>query len=440
MASGIKMHAVALMSFFAHITSVVRLHCNGKRASRNRPITCDKMVNLPKARSATQAIFLVCGFGMSSWAPMVPYAKDRLRMDDASLGVLLLFLGAGALVTMPLSGILIHKIGSRRVMMLSALVIAITLPLLLLMKSGVSMAIVLFAFGSGIGAIDVAMNAHGVQVQNLFGKPIMSSLHGLFSVGGLAGAIGIGLLIKAGLEPLVAAVCISVLLLVIVVAQARFLMNAKTERKVIEQFSNTVPAATSNRWAWLNGSVLFLGLMCFAVFLAEGAMLDWSAVFLRDNRGMDQALSGAGYAAFSVAMAVMRLVGDRIVSRIDARLVVIYGALIGAAGISLAIFTPWLISALAGFVLLGIGAANIVPVFFSEGGRLKNVSSSIAIPAITTIGYAGQLAGPAILGFIAYHFSLPVALGFTAILLLLVAAAYILRRTNMTTELKATSR
>jgi predicted MFS family arabinose efflux permease len=207
-------------------------------------------------------------------------------------------------------------------------------------------------------------------------------------------------------------------------------MEAKTEKAVIQQFSNTTSAGTGRKGSWMNGTILFLGFMCFAVFLSEGAMLDWSAVFLRDNRGMDNALAGAGYAAFSVAMAVMRLLGDRLVSRISGQSVVIYGSLIGAAGLSLAIFTPWLLTSLAGFILLGLGVANIVPVFFSEGGRLKNVSSSIAIPAITTMGYAGQLAGPALLGFIAERFSLPAALGVTALLLVLVAVSYYVRNKN----------
>ncbi|WP_449435862.1 hypothetical protein [Pedobacter steynii] len=164
--------------------------------------------------------------------------------------------------------------------------------------------------------------------------------------------------------------------------------------------------------------------MCFAVFLAEGSMLDWSAVFLTENRKIDEELAGVGYAAFSIAMATMRLLGDKLVSHLNGPKVVIGGSLIGAAGIFLVILTPWLFTALLGFILLGLGAANIVPVFISEGGRLKNVPASVSIPAITTIGYAGQLAGPAMLGFIAHQYSLPIALGFSGFLLVLVAVFY----------------
>lgn len=135
--------------------------------------------DVSRARLATQLLFLVCGLGMASWAPMVPFAKDRLALNDANLGLLLLLLGAGSMLMMPTSGWLVSRFGSRLVMVCAALVMALTLPLLLLLPAVVAMSVTLFVFGSAIGAIDVAMNAHGLQVQNLYGKPIMSSLHGL---------------------------------------------------------------------------------------------------------------------------------------------------------------------------------------------------------------------------------------------------------------------
>lgn len=384
-------------------------------------------VNTTKARFATQAIFLVCGLGISSWAPMVPYVKDQLGLNESSMGLLLLFLGAGAILMMPLTGWLLSRLGSRRVILGSTVVMATALPLLLLMNSPITMALMLFIFGSGVGSIDVAMNAHGVQVQNLSDKPIMSSLHGLFSVGGLLGSLGLGFLIRSGLAPLWAAVAISCLLVVLVLSQYKVLLDAVTEQQVMARFTSPPGETSGSKVSWLHGQVIFLGALCFATFLSEGAMLDWSAIFLRDTRGVDESLSGIGYAAFSVAMAVMRLLGDRIVSRISSAMVVIGGSLIGVAGFGLLIFSPWLILTLMGFVLVGIGAANIVPVFFSEGGRLREVPSSVAIPAITTMGYAGQLAGPAILGFLAQHTSLSAAFGFTGLLLLGVAIAYALK-------------
>jgi len=382
-------------------------------------------VDLQKTRRATQFIFLVCGVGMASWAPMVPYAKDRLGLNDASLGLLLLLLGGGALLMMPLSGMMVNRFGSRMVIAVSVWVVALTLPLLLILPSVAAMAITLFLFGAGIGTMDVAMNAHGVQVQNLYGRPIMSSLHGLFSVGGLFGSLGLGFLITLGLHPVYAAVGIATLLVTIATVQYTYLFPAETEKEAAARFSATEDKSGGGmRFPWLHGSVLFLGAMCFAVFLSEGAMLDWSAIFLRDIKGVAPEFSGVGYAAFSVAMAAMRLLGDGIVARLSGKKVVVYGGLLAAAGLCLAIVSPWVPGSLFGFVLLGVGAANIVPVFFSEAGRLPGIPPPISIPAITTIGYAGQLAGPALLGFIAYSFSLPIALGFSALLLVLVAVAF----------------
>ncbi|PYF74870.1 MFS transporter [Pedobacter nutrimenti] len=383
---------------------------------------------ITKARKATKSIFLVCGLGISSWAPMVPYAKERLGLNNADLGLLLLLLGGGAISMMPVSGILAHRYGTRIVIRYAALIMALTLPLLLLISSPVWMGLALFIFGSAVGVVDVAMNSHGVQVQNASDKPIMSALHGLFSVGGLFGSLGLGFLMKAGLSPVTAAICIAVLLVGIVFWNYRFLLDDRKEKELIRQFSVSAKDQNVKSFSWLKASVLFLGLMCFSSFLSEGAMLDWSAVFLSENKGVNPELAGVGYACFSVAMAIMRLLGDGIVSRLAGKTVVTVGAIIAASGLFLAVFSPWVFASLLGFVLLGIGAANIVPVFFSEGGRLKDVPATIAIPVISTMGYAGQLAGPALLGFIAYHFSLNAAFLFIAGLLLMVAITYGLRK------------
>lgn len=369
-------------------------------------------------------MFLVCGLGISSWAPMVPYAKTRLQLDDASLGLLLLLLGAGAIMMMPVTGYLAHKAGNRIVILYATLLMALLLPLLLIMNTALSMGFALFLFGAAVGTVDVAMNAHGVQVQNRYGKPIMSSFHGLFSVGGLLGSLGLGFLMKTGLSPLAAVLSIAGLLLLIVFSHYSSLFDAATEKAAMHDISTSAITPKKNAFSWLRGSVLFLGLLSFAAFLSEGAMLDWSAIFLHENRGVTEQFAGMGYATFSIAMAIMRLVGDKIVSHYSGRTVVIVGGSIGTVGLLLAVTTPWVGTALLGFALLGIGGANIVPVFLSEGGRLKNVSAAIAVPAITTMGYAGQLAGPALLGYIAQQFSLPISLGFSAALLLTVAIAY----------------
>jgi len=389
--------------------------------------------NIKTARRATQAIFLVCGLALSSWAPMVPYAKERLGLNDANLGMLLLLFGFGAIVMMPVSGILSHRFGTRIVILISGLLAAFVLPLLVLMPDIWSMAVSLFIFGAAVGTIDVAMNSQGVAVEHGYGKPIMSSLHGLFSVGGLCGSLGLGFLIKLGLPPLAAALTISLLLIILLIIKFYQLLNKESEKQQLGVKKKEAGSLRAGRFSWISGGVLFLGAACFAVFMSEGAMLDWSAVFLTENRKVDPEIAGIGYASFSITMAAMRLLGDKLVSRLSGKTVVIGGGLIATAGIVLTVFSPYLATTLLGFALLGIGAANIVPVFFSEGSRLHKVPASIAIPAISTMGYAGQLAGPALLGFIAFRFSLSYALLFIGLLIFLVAIGYAFRSTSKNT-------
>ncbi|TLV04107.1 MFS transporter [Dyadobacter luticola] len=373
----------------------------------------DEKLRTKSARRATLLIFLVCGIGLSSWAPMVPFAKLKLGLNDADLGVVLLSLGAGAILMMPFTGLLINKYGSRRIALIAALVIATLLPLLLLASSAIQLAMALFIFGAGIGSIDVAMNAQAVLVQEKHGSHIMSSFHGMFSVGGLLGSIGLGFLIKAGLSPTVAALSISLLLIVITATQFKKLFP-KSEEAQADSMTLSLP----------KGPVVFLGIMCFITFLAEGSLLDWSAVFLQFSRNFDPSLSGLGYASFSVAMAVMRLTGDGIIHRLGSAKVVLYGTLLAGFGFLIAVTLPWAAAALIGFVLVGLGAANVVPVFFTAAGRIPNIPPSIALSGVTILGYSGQLAGPAMIGVLAELTSLSIALGFVGVLLFVVAFAY----------------
>ena len=212
---------------------------------------------------------------------------------------------------------------------------------------------------------------------------------------------------------------VSVLLLVIVATQWRHLLVRHDDGTGERHARFRVP----------DGAVLLLGFLCMVVFLAEGAMLDWSAVFLRFSRGFDPSVAGLGYAAFSVAMAVGRLLGDRITASLGATTIVRAGSLIAAAGFFLATMLPWGPMALVGFALVGIGASNIVPVLFSAAGRQVSTSPGIAIATVTSLGYAGMLAGPAVIGFVAHASSLSIALGGVASLLLVVSlCASIVRR------------
>jgi predicted MFS family arabinose efflux permease len=347
---------------------------------------------------------------MASWAPMVPYAKARLDLNELHLGLIMLGLGGGAMVTMPLSGLLINRFGSRPVILTAILLHSAMLPFLALAPNAWLLGGCLLLFGCGIGAVDVAMNAQAVVVEQKMGKPIMSSFHGLFSVGGLIGAAGLSLLLTRGLD--LAACAISVAVLSIAVA--------------VWQFPRLLPPSEDHRIAGTkltlpSGAVVYIGLMCFITFLAEGALLDWSAVYLKFSRGFEEENAGIGYAVFSIAMATGRLTGDAVVRKLGPVATVRIGSLVGAAGYFLAVGGSGWPATLVGFVAIGLGVANVVPLMFSAAGRRGN--PSVTIPAITTLGYAGLLAGPALIGGMAHLTTLSLALASIGVLLLVVAAS-----------------
>lgn len=364
------------------------------------------------ASLATRLIFLVVGIATSSWAPMVPYAQARLGLNDAQLGLVLLAFGGGSVVSMPMVGWLAPRYGNNRVIAVAGVLLCLALPALALASTPLWLAAGLFYFGAMIGAVDVAMNAHAVDVERADGRPMMSGFHGLFSIGGLAGAGAISGMLALGMPLLKCALYVSVLLAVIVISQRNRLLT-DTHRVPGERVGFRLP----------HGLLLLIGALCFISFLAEGAMLDWSALLLRDFRGYSAAFAGIGYACFSVAMAVGRLTGDRVVKRLGPVWTVRLGALLASLGLLMSALMPWHVLTLPGFVLIGLGAANVVPVMFSAAGRLPNVAPAVSIAAVTTIGYAGLLLGPALIGFIAHGSSLPTALAIVAGLLLLVAVS-----------------
>ena len=357
---------------------------------------------------ATRLVFLVTGVGNSAWAALVPFAKSRADISDGALGLLLLGLGIGSIVTMPLSGACAARFGCRAVMVVAAVVVAATLPLLATLSSFPALLATLMLFGAAIGAIDVAMNIQAIIVERASGRAMMSGFHGLFSLGGIAGAGGMAAMLTVGLSPLVATLCVAAGILVTLAISVPHLLPYGAR--------NDGPA-----FAVPHGIVLVIGLLCFVLFLAEGAVLDWSAVFLTSVRHMAASYAGLGYAAFATTMTIGRLTGDRIVDRLGQRRVVLIGGLLAAGGFVVATTIPSWEVALLGYALVGVGAANIVPVLFSAVGRQTAMAENVAVPATMTMGYAGILAGPAAIGFVAHLSNLTVAFLILAAMLLAVA-------------------
>lgn len=359
----------------------------------------------------TRTIFLINGLGMSAWAPLVPFVRDRLQLNGASLGALLLCLGIGSLAAMPVTGTLVARFGCRRVMCLSTLLVLAMMPLLATADSHLVMAAALMCFGAGLGMLDVAMNYQAVQVEKAASKPMMSGFHGFFSLGGILGASAVSLLLSLSLTPLNAVMVIMAVMLLLLLWRLPGLMNQRLHQP--DQPWLVIP----------RGWVAFLGALCFILFLAEGAVLDWGALLLLQNPAMSPTHAGLGYALFSTAMTLGRFSGDKIIHRFGRYPVMLTGALTAAAGMSLAVWLPWPEMALLAFLLVGFGLSNTVPMLFNAAGNQQDMPANLAISAMTTLGYAGILSGPALIGFISQWISLSGAFILIALLLLAVAAS-----------------
>ncbi|MEX6399758.1 MFS transporter, partial [Providencia hangzhouensis] len=357
---------------------------------------------------STRIIFFIAGFVTAAWAAIVPYVKLNTGANDATLGMLLLCFGGGALIAMPVTGALAAKFGCRRLMVFSTIAFSLLFPILSSLSQINFIIIALLLFGIFIGLTDCAMNVQAVIVEKSSDKPIMSGFHGFYSVGGIAGAGTMSLILLLGVSATMASIIVSVIAVVLLAICYNGLIP----------YAN---APTGPLIAIPKGIVLVIGVVCFAVFLAEGAVLDWGAVFLIEHHGLKETLGGLGFAAFATTMTIGRLLGDKIVMRVGSARVVFLGALLACLGFVIAVLSPHLILAIMGFALVGAGSSNIVPVMFSAVGKQKTMPEALAVPAISTLGYLGILAGPAAIGFVAFQLSLATALLLISALLVIIA-------------------
>ena len=357
------------------------------------------------ARLATRLSFLIAGLAMASWAPQIPYAKARLGLDESGFGLLLLCLGVGSVLAMQVTGAAVARIGSRPIVLISGTGLCLILPWLAYANTTFSLAIGLLVFGASLGSLDVAMNVHAVEVEQAAAEPLMSGFHGMYSLGGLAGAAGGAGLLTGGLAPTAAADVAAVVAAVLLVLAAPGLLRSKSARGVP---LSAIP----------HGIVILIGALAFIAFLTEGAILDWSALLLTGSFGFPAAQAGIAYALFSVAMAFGRLTGDLVVKRLGQRRVLLWGGLVVTAGFALLLVLPIVWVASCGFLLIGLGAANLVPILFSAAGRQNAMPPALAVAAMTTLGYAGILVGPAVIGFVASWTSLRAAFAMLAVIML----------------------
>ena len=370
------------------------------------------MTDVRRARGAVTAIFFLNGLLFGAWAARIPAIRDRLALSDGELGLALAFLPVGAIIAMPLAGALAARAGSRRATRAAFALACTTIGVVAFAPSLAAFAALAFALGVGMGSLDVAMNVHGVTVERRYGRPILSSFHAAFSLGGLAGAALGALAAGAGLDARAhLALAAGVAAAAGLTASRRFLPGSADAAP-----SSQPVFARPPRRLWA------LGALAFACLMIEGASADWSGVYLKEDLGVGAGFAALGFTAFSVTMTAGRLVGDRLVEAAGPLRVVRTGGLVAAAGFGLALLAGRPGAALAGFACLGAGMASIVPIVFRAAGQVPGLAAGVSLAAVSTFGYLGFVVGPPLIGGVAELAGLPPALGALVVLAVAVAA------------------
>ena len=347
------------------------------------------------ARFATRLTFFTAGFVMACCAPLFPFIKDNVGADETQFGLLLLCFGLGSIIAMPLTGFVAARKGPRSMVLLGGFGLIILLPTLTIAETPFILGSFLFLFGASLGTIDVAMNIHGVAVEAKEKRSLMSNFHAQFSIGGLFGAGLMTLLLSVGVPLVMTATIGATLALLAIVLTTPRLLHVKV--------------ADQSTFVFPHGIVLLLGLLAGITFLVEGAVLDWGALLVIERQLTTPQSAGVGYILFSAAMVIARLTGGHIVAALGELWVLILGGIVTILGIATVLLATLPLVALVGFVLIGLGSANLVPIFFSVAGRQTVMPASLAIASVTTIAYSGVLVGPAMIGFAADLMSLPMA-------------------------------
>lgn len=365
---------------------------------------------LLRSRVAVSYCFFILGALTGVWAVHIPLVQARLGIDPAILGLALLMLAIGAVLTMPLTGVALAHFGSRRPTAILALAFPVTAPFAILVQEPWQLFVALFFFGAAMGGLDVAMNTQATEVEAGRGKPTMSSFHGFFSVGALSGA-GLGsLIVAAGWGNGGGAAIVAAIFAIGAIWAVRNLLPSER------------PVQGGPRFTLPDRAVLGVGVIAFLAFAGEGAITDWSALFLAAVKHAEPATAGLGFAVFSVAMTVCRLTGDAVVARTGPVVAIVTGGALMALGMVLALLAPGHYLSALSFAFAGVGMANIVPVAFSAAARTPGVPAGVGVAAVTTLGYSGFLIFPPLIGFVAKSFGLSAALVIVAIMGAVIAA------------------
>ena len=352
------------------------------------------------SRRAVAVFFFINGAVLASWVPHIPAIKTRHMLSDGALGIVLLSMAAGSVLALPVAGWLVGRLGSRGMTAAAGIALCLTLPLPVVSPSVALLSLSLGLLGACNGLLDVSMNSQAAEVEHRIGRPIMSSFHALFSLGGVAGALLAGRAMASGIGDVAHVGVAAAVALSAVVLALPGLVSPPADAGS----AGPVVARPS-------GTLLALGLLALLGLMAEGAMADWSAVYLHDTLGSSPAVAAIGFAAFSLAMAAGRLSGDALVGRLGARLVLRGSSATAAFGLGLALLVGRPAIGIVGCALVGLGIANIIPILFSAAARVPGMPPGRALAAVATTGYLGFLAGPPLIGIVAEAAGLAAGLG-----------------------------
>jgi MFS family permease len=372
---------------------------------------------MSRPRTAVAAAFLIHSMVSGTWAPRLPAIKESLGLSDGELGTALVGLAIGLVVGTRVAGAPIDRWGSRPFMRAGFPLLAATLLLPALADNGVQLFLALLVLGVASGALDVAMNAQGIEVERTLRKPILSGLHGLWSVGLGLGAGLAALAAAAGLDPLPH---FAIVAAVLALASLVFLRGLLPEHEQIRAPEPDNEDRIPLRWTL---PLALLGVIVFCSFVGEGSASDWSAVYMTQELGTSQALGALAFASFAVTMATMRFVADSLRTRFGNVVLVRGGSLVAAGGLGLALLINEPAAAIAGFALLGLGLAAVVPIAFAAAGEMDPRATGSLVGRVATVGYVGSVAGPIAIGWLAEATSLRTALGLVVVLALVIAVA-----------------
>ena len=368
------------------------------------------LLALQTAKWATRTQFFILGGAAGAWGAHIPSVKAHYAISEGGLALALLVAAVGAVFSLVKAGSLVSTLGARRVSQCTAPLLALALALALATPYFAVLLVAMLFFGAGAALFDVAINAEGAYIEERTGRKVMSGFHGMFSLGGMAGAGLMAYLIHAGILPLAQLLWTSVAIISVAYGASLFMLPAQPKA-----------ADLPSGYQFPRGVLALLGLLAALGMLAEGAMYDWSVLYMRQETGALPALAALGYASFSGAMAATRFVGDWLRTHLSPAHLLSGSAVLAALAMAVVLLARQPTVALLGFALVGVGFANIVPILFMAASRVPGVAPSSAIASVSSVGFLGFVAGPPLIGAIAQAASLSWALSAVVVGAVLIA-------------------